>query len=163
MFNTSLWKAIDIPGTMSHHTANEPRQIMNAYFRPMMYPKPNTAAQVFTLNTSLALSAAITPQSITRVVKFSFHQPTVATMKSYNPPTRPATSNGLACEPPFSPLTRTCVVAVASGKGYLPCMSLTKYLRNGIINRIPSIPPNSEEKNTLKNETLISGYFACRI
>ena len=100
---------------------------------------------------------------MTRVVKFSFHQPKVATMKSYNPPTRPAKSNGLACEPPLAPLTSTCVVAVASGNGYLPCISLTKYLRKGMRNKMPMIPPKSELRNTFMNDTVMSGYFACRI
>ena len=50
----------------------------------------------------------------------------------------------LALEPPLSPLTSTWVVAVASGKGYFPCISFTKYLRNGMRKRIPSTPPRSE-------------------
>ena len=54
----------------------------------------------------------------------------------------------------------TCVVAVASGNGYLPCMSLTKYLRNGMRNKMPMIPPSSEEMNIFANDALISGYFA---
>ena len=152
-----------MPGTMIHHTASEPRQMINAYFSPIIYPRPNTAAPVFTFSTSLARSARSAPHPIMRVVTFSFHQPKVATKKSYKPPTIPAMSSGLACEPPFSPLTSTCVVAVASGKGYLPCMSLTKYLRNGIMNRIPRIPPSSELRKILMNEAVISGYFACRI
>ena len=45
------------------------------------------------------------------------------------------------------PDTITCVVAVASGKGYLPCMSFTKYLRKGMKNRIPRMPPSSDERN----------------
>ena len=36
MLSTWSWNAIDMPGTNSHHTANEPRQMMNAYFRPTM-------------------------------------------------------------------------------------------------------------------------------
>ena len=76
----------------------------------------------------------------------------------------PASSSGLACGPPFSPLTSTCVVAVASGKGYLPCMSFTKYLRNGMRNSMPSIPPRSDAKNTLRNDALMaSPYLACRM
>ena len=39
-------------------------------------------------------------------------------------------------------------VAVASGKGYFPCISLTKYLRNGISSTMPSSPPKSDERNT---------------
>ena len=61
----------------------------------------------------------------------------------------------------MAPLTSTCVVAVASGKGYLPCMSLTKYLRNGMRNSMPKMPPSSDDMNTLRNDALISGYLAC--
>ena len=48
------------------------------------------------------------------------------------------------------------IVAVASGKGYWPCMSLTKYLRNGMRKRIPSTPPSNELMNTCVNVTVIS-------
>ena len=72
----------DMPGTISHHTANEPTQMMKAYFRPTIYPRPKTAAPVLTLNTSFALSAICCPRSKQRVVKFSFHHPKVLTMKS---------------------------------------------------------------------------------
>lgn len=61
---------------------------------------------------------------------------------------RPATASSLAWLPPFSPEISTSVVAVASGKGYFPCISLTKYLRNGISSTIPSSPPKSDERNT---------------
>ena len=71
-----------MPGTMIHHTASEPRHIINEYLSPMMKPSPSTAAPVFTLKTILALSASVSPHPITRVVKFSFHQPKVLTMKS---------------------------------------------------------------------------------
>ncbi len=36
MLRTWSWKMSDIPGTMSHHTANEPRVMKKAYFKPMM-------------------------------------------------------------------------------------------------------------------------------
>ena len=72
----------------------------------------------------------------------------------------PASSKGLAWLPPLAPETSTCVVAVASGKGYLPCISLTKYLRNGIRNRMPMMPPSSEAMKIFRNEADISGYFA---
>ena len=75
----------------------------------------------------------------------------------------PAMSSGLAWLPPLAPLTSTWVVAVASGKGYLPCMSLTKYLRKGMRKRMPKIPPNSELMNTLVKDTAISGYLVCRM
>ena len=61
LFSTTSPNTTDISGTISHHTANEPRQMMNEYFRPMMYPKPTTAALVFTLNTSFSLSATTSP------------------------------------------------------------------------------------------------------
>ena len=93
-------------------------------------------------------------------MKFSFQRPNVATRKSYSPPTIPAISKGLAWSPPFAPLTSTCVVAVASGKGYFPCISLTKYLRNGIRNKMPMMPPRSDEMKIFRNEADISGYFA---
>ena len=70
----------------------------------------------------------------------------------------------LACEPLLdfepSPLTSTCVVAVASGKGYLPCMSFTKYLRKGMKKSMPSMPPNSELRNISMKLTVMSGYLA---
>ena len=73
-------------------------------------------------------------------------------------------SNGFAWLPAFSPLISTCVVAVASGKGYLPCMSFTKYLRKGMRNRMPSAPPRAEAMNTCTKEADISApYFACRM
>ena len=84
-------------------------------------------------------------------------------MKSYKPPINPAKIKGFAWLPPFSPETSTCVVAVASGKGYLPCISDTKYLRNGINSKIPMIPPNKELMKTSKKLTVISGYLSCRI
>ena len=40
------------------------------------------------------------------------------------------------------------VVAVASGKGNLPCCSFTKYLRKGMRNRMPKMPPSKEAMNT---------------
>ena len=98
-----------------------------------------------------------------RLVTVSFHHPKVATIKSYNPPTSPASSSGLAWSPPLAPFTSTCVVAVASGNGYLPCISLTKYFLKGIRNKIPKMPPNADAMNTCRNDADISGYFACRI
>ena len=83
----------------------------------------------------------------------SAHVPKVATQKSYNPPMRPAAISVFADEPPLSPLTRTCVVAVASGNGYFPCISFTKYFRNGMRNRMPSTPPSSELRNICQKLT----------
>ena len=116
---------------------------------------------MFILNTSLALSAMVAPNSVTRLVNCSFHRPNVDTKKSYNPPIAPALSSNFTLLPPDCPDTSTCVVAVASGKGYLPCMSLTKYLRKGIRNNIPSTPPSREARNTSIKFTAMSGYSAC--
>ena len=102
---------------------------------------------MFNFRTSLALSETTLPQCITVVVTVSLQAPKVATTKSYRPPMRPATSRVLALLPPLSPLTSTCVVAVASGNGYWPCISFTKYFLKGIRKRIPRIPPSSEERN----------------
>ena len=95
-FSTLSPQIADIPGMIIHQTTNEPAQMIEAYFNPTIYPKPSTAAPVLTLNTSFAFSANISPALHTRVVKFSFHQPNVATIKSYNPPIIPAINNGLA-------------------------------------------------------------------
>ena len=103
--------------------------------------------------TTLALSATAWPQPITVVDRVSAQVPKVATRKSYRPPMRPAQTSVFAEEPPLSPLTRTCVVAVASGNGYLPCISFTKYLRKGIRNRMPSTPPSRELRNICQKLT----------
>ncbi|CUP22346.1 Uncharacterised protein [Segatella copri] len=34
--STLSWKITLMPGTISHHTTSEPRQVKKAYFRPMM-------------------------------------------------------------------------------------------------------------------------------
>ena len=156
-------KSRAVAGTITHHTSTEPQQMMKAYFSPTIYPMPSTAALVLHLNTSLAFSATVSPHRMALLVKFSFHSPKVATAKSYRPPSSPAISKGLACEPPCSPLTRTCVLAVASGKGYFPCMSLTKYLRKGMRNRMPRMPPSRLARKTSMKLTVISGYLACRM
>ncbi len=152
-----------IRGMITSHTRKLPQQMMKAYLRPTIYPSPRTAAPVFILSTTFALSARAAPHGRIFVVSVSPHRPKVDTMKSYSPPISPLTSSVLAPFPPLSPLTSTCVVAVASGKGYLPCISLTKYFLNGIRNRIPSMPPSSEEKNTLVKLTVSSGYLSCNI
>ena len=51
-----------------------------------------------------------------------------------------------ACAPPFSPVTRTSVIAVASGNGNCPCISFTKYRRSGMMKRIPRHPPARQMK-----------------
>ena len=51
-----------IPGTIIHQMSILPAQMMVAYFKPMMYPMPNTAAPVLILKTSLAFSAKRLPQ-----------------------------------------------------------------------------------------------------
>ena len=89
----------------------------------------------------------VCPNETTVVVNVSPQAPKVAMTKSYNPPTNPLSTNVLALFPPPSPLTSTWVVAVASGNGYFPCISFTKYFLNGIRKRIPSTPPSREERN----------------
>ncbi len=135
----------------------------NAYFSPIIYPRPRSAAPVFSLSTTLALSATAAPQVVTVVDIVSAQSPKVETTKSYIPPMIPLTRSVLAPLPPASPLTSTCVVAVASGKGYLPCISFTKYFLNGIRKSIPSTPPSSDEKNTFVKFTVSSGYLSWRI
>ena len=73
--------------------------------------------------------------------------------------------SGLADELSPSPEMSTCVDAVASGKGYLPCISLTKYLRKGMRKRMPMTPPKSDARNTSRKLTLIwaSGNFESRM
>ena len=75
----------------------------------------------------------------------------------------PLASKVFAPFPPLSPLTRTWVVAVASGNGYFPCISLTKYFLNGIRNKMPSTPPSRLEKKTFPKFTVSSGYLSCNI
>ena len=55
------------------------------------------------------------------------------------------------------------MVAVASGNGYLPCISLTKYFRKGIRNKIPNAPPRNDARKTFAKSTEILGYLACNI
>ena len=149
-----------IAGIMTSQTRRLPQHIMKAYLRPTIYPSPRRAAPVFSLSTIFALSASTAPQWVTVVETVSPQSPKVETMKSYAPPMRPLMSRVLAPLPPPSPLTSTCVVAVASGNGYFPCISFTKYFLNGIRKRIPSMPPSSDEKNTLVKLTVSSGYLA---
>ena len=61
------------------------------------------------------------------------------------------------------PTISTCVVAVASGNGNLPCMSAQKYLRNGIKNNIPRTPPSIELRKISRKLTAISGYLAFKM
>jgi len=85
-------------------------------------------------------------------------------MKSYSPPTRPLRRSVFALLPPASPLTSTSVVAVASGKGYFPCISFTKYLLKGMRKRIPRTPPSSEDRNIFQKFTSIPNiYMAGRV
>ena len=156
-------KAKAIPGTTIHHISALPAHIIVAYFKPTIYPIPNTAAPVLILNTNFAFSASVSPHAKALVVNVSAQVPNVAMTKSYNPPIIPAKSNGFTCPPSPSPEMSTCVLAVASGKGYLPCISLTKNLRKGIINNIPSTPPSKDAMNTFIKSTVMSGYFAWRM
>ena len=45
-------------GTITNQTRHEPAVMIMAYFRPMIYPRPSTAAEVFSPKTTLNLSAA---------------------------------------------------------------------------------------------------------
>ena len=100
--------------------------------------------------------ASFSPQPHMRVEMVSAQKWKVVIRKSYRPPMRPLISNNLAWLPPLAPDTMISVVAVASGNGYLPCMSETKYLRNGIRNRMPKKPPKSEERKICQKLTCIS-------
>ena len=57
---------------------------------------------------------------------YFLHTWNVVTKKSYTPAMAVAWSSSLACDPPFSPVTSTSVMAVASGYGNSPCISRTK-------------------------------------
>ena len=100
--NITCGSTVSIPGTLpnngsnTHHTKNEPAQITAAYFSPMIYPKPNTAALVLILKTNLNFVASISPHPIMRVLRLSVHNPKVDTTKSYNPPMPAAQIRGLA-------------------------------------------------------------------
>ena len=70
----------------------------------------------------------------------------LVTKKSYTPARAVASSSSRACDPPRSPVTRTSVMAVASGNGSSPCISRTKYRRNGMRNSTPRQPPARQIK-----------------
>ena len=149
-----------ITGMITSHTRKLPQQMMKAYLSPTIYPSPSTAAPVFTLRRTFALSAIAAPHGRIFVVRVSPQSPNVDTMKSYRPPMSPLIRRVFAPLPPPSPLTSTWVVAVASGNGYFPCCSFTKYFLKGIRKRIPRIPPRSDEKNTFVKFTVSSGYLS---
>jgi hypothetical protein len=67
---------------MINHTNIEPAHMIVEYLSPTMYPKPSTAAPVFTLKTSLALSATSIPQGKILVERTSLHQENVESIKS---------------------------------------------------------------------------------
>ena len=69
-------------GMMTSHTRKLPQQMMKAYLSPTMYPRPRTAAPVFTLRTTFAFSANAAPHGRTFVVRVSPQSPKVDTMKS---------------------------------------------------------------------------------
>ena len=71
-----------IRGTMRNHTRHEPAVMITAYFKPIIYPRPSTAAPVLSENTTLNLSAHIAPNSHIRVDTTSVHAPKVLTIKS---------------------------------------------------------------------------------
>src|SRR5690554_3906547 len=97
------------------------------------------------------------------VVITSLHRRNEEKQKSKRPPMSPLVIRSRALLPPFSPVINISVVAVASGKGSLPCISFTKYLRKGIKKSIPKKPPRREEKNICQKSTCISGYLACNM
>ena len=74
--------AMPITGTMRNQTMNEPAQITAAYFSPMIYPRPSTAAPVLMLKTVLKRSAMSAPHSQMRVEITSCHHPKLLMMKS---------------------------------------------------------------------------------
>ena len=96
-----------IPGMITSQTRNEPQQMMNAYFKPTMYPRPSTAAPVFNFKTTFALSATTWPKCVNVVLMVSAQAPNVEMTKSYNPPMRPAVIRVLVLFPPSSPLIST--------------------------------------------------------
>ena len=108
---------------------------------------------MFSLSTTFALSATTCPQCITVVLRVSAQAPKVDMAKSYRPPMTPAVTRVLAPDELPSPLRSTLMVAVASGKGYFPSISFTKYLRKGMRKRIPSTPPSREERNICQKLT----------
>src|SRR5690554_2944631 len=98
------------------------------------------------------------------VVITSLHRRNEEKQKSKRPPMSPLVIRSRALLPPFSPVINISVVAVASGKGSLPCISFTKYLRKGIRNNIPRKPPRRDEKKFAKNRPEFRGILpvSCR-
>ena len=76
--------------------------------------------------TTLAFSARALMMGVNWKSRYSFQGWKVVTRKSYTPAMAVASKSSRACEPPFSPVTSTSVMAVASGYGRTPCMSRTK-------------------------------------
>ena len=105
-------------------------------------------AETLNFPTIFSLSASVAPKANIREVTTSAQRPNALNRKSKIPPISPLTTRTIACPPPFSPATRISVVAVASGNGNLPCISFTKYFRNGMRKRMPRKPPSIEARNT---------------
>lgn len=57
----------------------EPAQMTKAYFSPMMYPKPSSAAPVLHVRTTLAFSTAACPHEVAAVVIVPAQKPKVST------------------------------------------------------------------------------------
>jgi hypothetical protein len=105
------------------------------------------------LKTIFDLSATLSRSHTERVVKTSAKACRWRIRKSKIPPIRAAATRTFACFPPASPATRTSVVAVASGKGNSPCISFTKWRRSGTRKTMPSAPPRSDTRKSLKRST----------
>ena len=94
-------------GITKNQTKKEPAQMIRLYFKPIIKPRPRTAALVFNENCNFNFWAIPSPQGIILEERVSLQAPKLETRKSYNPPTNPAINKGFACPPPFSPETNT--------------------------------------------------------
>ena len=79
-----------------------------------------------TLTVALTLVARFFISGMNWKLTISDHARTLVARKSKIPPTPAAMTRVRACSPPASPVTNTSLMAVASGKGSLPCCSATK-------------------------------------
>ena len=69
-------------GITTNHTRAEPPAMIRAYFRPMIYPRPSTAAEVLRPKVSFAFAASHLPQPHICVESDDDHAPKVDTTKS---------------------------------------------------------------------------------
>ncbi len=105
------------------------------------------AASVIMWNSRRTLRESDSPQANAGVPKVSRHRPHVCENSWKPPASRPLLTSTPAWPPPASPAISTSVLAVASGNGNSPCISLTKKRRNGIRNRMPRKPPSREARH----------------